>query len=252
MTTPMADEMLGATVREKLQYHRMRPATYRDQHGRMWSCQVSTETLHPTTPLTPVGWRAPFPMLVPDAKYLTIGEAFGELVIDYDRWLKDVADARKEYDLWVLECARRLYGGAALQAIKNAEPELRRMAGPGPISPEFIRAMKSGASRWALGLPHSSGRPFPVPAWAEAELWTLQVHETWDGTDVDTAVDAARYADEEPVGEDEQARLERLEAQARYGDVEELADPEAAPSFAPIRAPLPPNEKRGRGRPRKT
>lgn len=242
------DEFLAATVREKLQYHRLRPAILRDQHAREWSCQLSTETLEPATPCTPVGWTAPHPYLVPPAKYQRQGRSFGTLEIDYDGWLRDIHQARREYEEQVMEWARKLYGGAALQAIKNRDADLRRMAGPGPMSPEFVRAMKSGASKWALGIKHPSGMTYPTPAWAASELDTLQVYETWDGSDVDTAVDAARYADEEPdlgwaddEAQETDAAAVAAEA-ARYGD----AAPELAPAPAPVAAAA-----RPRGRPRK-
>lgn len=239
MTSPaLGDEFLAATVREKLQYHRLRPATLRDQHGREWSCQLSTETLHPATPCTPVGWRAPHPYLVPPQKYLAQGRSF-TLEIDYDAWLRDIHQARREYEEQVMEWARKLYGGAALQAIKSGDADLKRMAGPGPMSPEFVRAMKSGASKWALGIPHPSGVPYPVPAWAQSEMDTLQVYETWDGSDVDTAVDPSRYADEEPeLGWHDDtdpmpdAALAAADA-ARYGDAAPELPPPARPRGRP-------------------
>lgn len=256
MTTPtLPDEYLAATVREKLQYHRLRPGIFRDQHGREWSCQLSTETLHPASPLTPVGWKAPYPMLVPPAKYLGMGRAFGTVEIDYDQWLRDIHEGRRAYDEQVMEWARRLYGGAALQAIKAGDPDLRRVAGPGPMSPEFVRAMKAGVSKWALGLPHPSGVPYPTPKWAEAELHTLQVYETWDGTDVDTAVDATKYADEEPVfGWDETAGEARDDEPATVAAAAERRDAELAEARArygdAVVEPAPVTRSRGRPRAR--
>jgi hypothetical protein len=237
MTSPMlSDEMLNATVQQKLQYHRMRPAVFRDQHGRRWSAQVSTDTLSPCTPLTPVGWQAPYPMLMPDGKYLVMGGAFGELVIDYDRWLRDLFDGRRAYEQQVLEWARKLYGGAAMEMIRKGDPDLQRVAGPGPMNPEFVRAMKSGANKWVLGIRRPDGTPYPVPTWAAEHLWTLQVTETWDGSDVDTSVDASRYADAEDdaLPEDAAATAARLAEQLRYSDAEEDADPGAAPAFQPM------------------
>lgn len=226
------DEFLAATVREKLQYHRLRPALLRDQHGREWSCQLSTETLEPATPCTPVGWSAPHPYLVPPAKYLLRGRTFGTLEIDYDGWLRDIHQARREYEEQVMEWARKLYGGAALQAIRNKDADLRRMAGPGPMSPEFVRAMKSGASKWALGIKHPSGVPYPVPQWAASELDTLQVYETWDGSDVDTAVDPTRYQDDEPdLGwADDGEPMPAAVGAAADPDAARYRDDEAAPA----------------------
>jgi len=242
MTAPAFDSegMLASTIQGKLQYMRMRTARFRDPHGRQWSCEISTETLHPCTPLTPVDFRVPHPMLVPPAKYLNVSNVFGELTIDYDTWLVDVANARREYDAWVMEAARHLYKGAALDMIRAGDADLIKFCGPAPMSPEFVRAMKSGVSKWVLGLLPKSA---PVPAWAQKEMHTLTVVETWDGSDVETGIDVDRYRDDDAIDEDADAMAERLAAAARYGDVEDDADPFGLPQTEPI--------KRGRGRPRK-
>jgi hypothetical protein len=243
MTAPAfdTDGMLASTIQGKLQYMRMRSAMFRDQHGRQWACEISTETLHPCTPLMPVNFRAPHPMLVPPAKYLQVSNVFGEIVIDYDGWLIDVANARREYDAWVMEAARHLYKGAALDMIRAGDPDLIKFCGPAPMSPEFVRAMKSGVSKWVLGLLPTSS---PIPAWAQKEMHTLTVIETWDGSDVETGlIDAEKYRDDDVIDEDADERAERLAAAARYGDIEDDADPSASPDFQPL--------PRKRGRPPK-
>lgn len=234
MTAPTADSLLDAVVhREKLQYHRLRPATYRDPHGRRWSTQVNTDTLHPATTLTPLDWAAPHALLVPPAKYLRVSEVLGELGIDYDRWLADVTVSRRDYEQHVMHCARQLFNAGAVDAIKRNDPDLRALAGVGPMSPEFVRAMKANlvdptVGRWPLGLPGTHGQPLPMPRWAVAEWQSLQVIETYDGSDVDTTLDVTRYADDEAVDEDAQAAADRLEAQLKWQDDEDalMADPE--------------------------
>lgn len=236
MTAPAFDTngMLGSTIKEKLQYERMRSATFRDQHGRKWSCAISTETLHPCSPLIPADFRTPHPYLTPPAKYLQIGTAFGEIVIAYDAWLTDVSEARREWDNWLRECAILMYKGAAVAMMQAQDADLLKMAGPAPMSPEFIKAMKSGESRWVLGLRRADGTKPATPSWAHAILHTLQIVETWDGGYVDTSVQAGRYADDEPDA-DAAERADRLALALKYADDEEVADPGAARDFQPLK-----------------
>lgn len=222
--------MMSATVeRKKLQHNRMAPGRYRDPHGRLWSCQISKETQQPTTPLTPVGWKSPNPMLTPPQKYLEFGEVQGEMAINYDRWLQDNGEAWKERDGWVMECAVKLFNVGAVRAIKDNDPELMKLAGPGPMSPEFIKAMKanlidSRAGRWALGLPGANGKPLPMPSWAAAQMATLAIHETYDGSDTDMVIDASRYYDDDGAIEDAQEAADRLAAANQYLDLDEAIE----------------------------
>lgn len=236
MTAPMMDQMLGSTVRERMFHERVVPARLQDQHGRWWSTQLDQATLHPATPLTPDGWAAPFAMLYPPAKYLTVPKgAFGQLRVDYERWLIDAADADKEYRQWLLQVARTQFGAAALQKIQEGDADLRRLAGPPPASIEFIKAMKAG-NKWALGIPRFDGSAYPMPPWAAAIVDTLVPAESWDGTGVDLEVEPAAYPDvEEGAAEDAYAVAQRLADAARYADVEEAMDPFALPEFEPVK-----------------
>ena len=241
MTTPLMETMIGSTVKERMWADRVRPGIFRDQHGRPYSTAVDKETGDPAAPLTPAGWKAPFPALYPAAQYQTFPrEQMGLRVIDDDRWIVDVADGWKQYREELLFWARKEFGGAAIRAVDEGHPKLRELAGPPPASVEFVKAMKAG-NKWALGLLRPDGTRYPMPPWAADIVDTLTVHETYEGTGVGIEVDAAAYPDVED--DDAFAVASRYEAAAQYADVEEDADPSALPDFQPI--------KRGRGRPPK-
>ena len=225
------DGMLQSTVRGKFQYEKMQTALYRDDHDREWSCQISIESMEPCTPMSPSDFRTPHPYLTPPGKYLRTSRGrLGRLSIDYDQWLTDVSEARREWDNWLRECAVSMYKGAAMAMIQAQDSDLMKMAGPAPMSPEFILAMKSGESRWVLGqLPKGA----PTPKWAQGILHTLQIIETWDGGYVDTTVLPGKYADDE-TDEDAQERADRLMAALKYSDNEEDADPMGLLTFEPL------------------
>lgn len=236
----MMDAMLGATIKERSWADKVRTAMYYDQHGREYSTQMDILTGDPAAPLTPTTWKAPFPSLYPPPKYQTFPRNRpGYVVIDYDRWIIDGAEAETEYRTWVLQVAKQQFGAAALQKIQENDADLRRLAGPPPASVEVIRAMKAG-NKWALGLPRPDGSRYPMPPWAQPLWETLVPHEAYDGTGVSTDVDESAYPD---VDDDALAVAARYEAAAHYADIEEDADPNGLPDFQPI--------KRGRGRPPK-
>jgi hypothetical protein len=231
MTSSMLESMLGSTLKEQMWHNKVRPAVLQDQHGRSWSTKIDTTTLHPACPLTPDGWQAPFAMLYPPPKYQTIASgAFGRLVIDYDLWLIDAHDAEREYQTWVLQVAKQQFGAAALQKIREGDADLRLLAGPPPASSEFIKAMKSG-NKWALGIRKLDGTTYPMPPWAKDLVDTLLPTESWDGSSVNTTVDASAYPD---VEDDALAVADRYAAAAQYADVEDDADPAALPDFQPL------------------
>lgn len=237
MTAPAfdTDGMLSSTIKEKLQYQRMKAATFRDQHGRKWGCSISTETLDPCTPLTPADFRTPHPYLTPPAKYLKMSGVFGEIRVAYDQWLTDVSEARREWEAFFRECAITMYKGAAVAMMQAKDADLMKMAGPAPMSPEFILAMKSGESKWVLGITRPDGTRYPMPRWAQDVMDTLVIVETWDGGTVDTTVEAGKYADEDDAAsEDAAERAARLALAERYADDEDAADPNGLPDFQPL------------------
>lgn len=226
--------------KEVQQQDTMRTMRFRDQHGRAYTTVVSIKTLEPCTVLTPEGWRAPLPMLSPPSKYFRFSsEEVGQTRIDYDQWITDLTSAEREYRTWVLEIAKREFGGAALQKIESRDIGLRAMAGPAPQSPELVRAMKAG-NKWALGQRKLDGTPYNRPTWADEYVdgWTFE--STYDGGDVNLSASYTQYPDED---DDAVAVAARYEAASQYQDVEEDADPTGLPDFTPI--------KRGRGRPPK-
>lgn len=240
MTSPLMETMIGSTVKERMWADRVRPGIFRDQHGRPWSTAVDKETGDPAAPLTPAGWKAPFPALFPPAHVMTFPpDAMGLMVIDYDRWIVSCSEAWRAYQDELMFWARKEFGGAAIQAVDKAHPKLREMAGPPPASVEFLKAMKAG-NKWALGLLRPDGSRYPMPPWAAELVDTLRVHETYEGTGVIVDVDAGAYPD---VDDDAQDVADRYAARDQYADLEDDADPSALPDFQPI--------TRRRGRPPK-
>lgn len=225
----------GASLKDRQYRDLVRFMVYRDQHGRRWSGNASRETGVPEGTVTPHGWRAPFAMLYPPAKYLTyaLDGDMGLVTVDYDRWLIDTADAWSDYQNWLMQVAQKHFGAAAIQKIEEQDANLVALAGPSPMHIEFVRAMKAG-NKWALGIPRSDGTPYPMPPWAAKYERTLMTREAFDGADIGLTVNAADY----PDVEDETA-LARYDALTEYEDLEDAVDPIPTP-------------KRGPGRPRKT
>lgn len=217
--------------REVQQQDTMRTMEYTDQHGRTFVAVASNKTLEPCGPLTPVGWHAPLPMMVPPTKYFTFHPArVGRTVIDYDRWITDIANAEREYGVWVLQVAKREFGAAALQKIESRDHGLQMLCGPSPQSSEFVKAMKAG-NKWALGIARMDGTAYPRPAWADPHVdgW---IHEsTYDGGEVDVRADPTAYPDVDDDAEDIVARVAGAD---RYADLEDDADPSALAGFQPL------------------
>lgn len=242
MTAPLT-EALGATIKVKGQEDWRRPATLRDQHGRTWATQINKETLHPVIAMTPAGWRSPFATLTPAQKYLKVPQhEFGMVFVDYDQWIVDWSDAEREYRDHLLQVARKEFGAAAMRAIDERDPKLRLVAGPGPQSVEFVKAMKAG-NKWALGIPRADGTPYPMPPWAEPLADSLRLIETYDGSNIAQDVTIDMYPDvDDDTGDDGPTIAARYGAAEAYADLEETVDPDAVHG-EPMR--------RGRGRPRK-
>lgn len=242
MTAPAINDAFDMPLpKEVQQQDTMRGMTFTDQHGRKWSTVVSMKTLDPCAAMTPIGWRAPLPMMVPPQKYMTFrADEIGRVWIDYDRWITDLSMAEREYGVWVMQVAKQQFGAAALQKIEAKDHGLRVLCGPPPQSSEIVKAMKSNESQWVLGIPHTDGTPRRRPAWADAYVEGWVFESTFDGGDVDVSVQAGAYRDDD---EDAAAIADRLASASQYADDEDDADPDAAPDFQPI--------KRGRGRPRK-
>ncbi len=219
----------------------MRHMRFRDQHNRAWTTVVSVKTLEPCTVMTPQGWMAPLPMMVPPTKYFTFSPGdVGQTVINYDHWITDIANAEREYGVWVLQIAKKEFGSAALQKIESKDHGLRMLCGPPPQSSEFVKAMKAG-NKWALGIPRGDGTTYPRPAWAEPHYDGWIFESTFDGGDVEVSAKASDYPDEDEDGAEIAARFAKA---SEYDDVEDAIDPKAAHGFQPL-------PRRGRGRPPK-
>ena len=250
MTAPAFLEAMGA---QRSQEKTLSTFIWTDQHGREWSGSFHKDdaTISPASPILPVGWKAPHPWLLPPAKYHRFGVngARGRFRIDYDAWREDLAEAWAEYDRFKLEVAQKMYGAGAMQAVKDGDADLLRMAGQTPMAPEFVDAMQANevdprAGRWALGLARPDGRPYTEPpSWAKAVLGTLSIRETWGGVTrgAVTAGEVSRFRDDDdaPAEVADSAEIAaRLAEAARFADLDD-----DAPAPAPV--------KRGPGRPRK-
>lgn len=238
MTAPainMAGDM--PMPKEVQQQDTMRTMRFTDQHGRRYTAVVSNKTLDPCGAMTPDGWSAPLPTMVPPTKYFTFDAAeVGRTVIDYDRWILDIGRAEKDYGVWVLERAKMEYGAAALQKIESRDHGLRMLCGPPPQSSEYIKAMKAG-NPWVLGLRKPDGSAYRRPSWAEEFFDGWVFESTFDGSDVSITVDPSLYPSADEDALDIADRLARAE---QYADAEEDADPTAQR----VRAPIPRSHKR--------
>lgn len=229
MTAPAFDM---PPVKEREQHETMMPMILEDQHGREFSTQLSRDSGHPTTMLTPVGWKAPLPTMVPPQKYFTFGNGarLGRTKIDYERWITDIANAGREFDSWLRETAKNEWGSAAARMIATNDPQLYTLAGTPPQSVELVKAMAAG-NKWALGIKRPDGTAYPMPPWAEPLIDSWRVVETFDGSDVDTRVNAADYPD---VDDDALEAAARIADAERFADVEETEDAYALPSRSTI------------------
>jgi hypothetical protein len=230
-------DALGATIKVKGQQDYRRPAEFRDQHGRGWATQIDTQTMAPCVALSPYGWSAPLPALVPPQKYLTtVDGRFGMLTIDYDQWIIDLADASREYREYLLQTAQKHFGAAAMRAIEERDPKLKSLAGPPPGALEYVRAMKAG-NKWALGLLRPDGQAYPMPPWAAPMIETLLPLETYGGSHIDTVVDDGEFPDVEMDSDADGAiRVADRYADAdQYLDLEDAIDPDAAPARVTVK-----------------
>jgi hypothetical protein len=236
-------EALGATIRVKSQAERRRTTIFTDQHGRDWSTEIEVEHGWPCVAMTPAGWRAPHASLVPPQKYMTFRPGRYSLVfIDYDAWIIDATDGNREYDQHLHEVAKMAFNSGAIAAIQRNDPELLKLAGPAPMAIQFIHAMKSGTSKWALGILKPDGTRYPMPPWAAPLFDSLKRIETYGGSDAN--LDAFADMDFSDVEDDDAVeRAERMAENDQYADLEDAVDPQAEPNWQPT--------KRGRGRPKK-
>lgn len=173
----------------------------RDQHGRQYDAELDKDTLMPVGLPTPRGFRQPVPT---PSKYLNpVKDRVGELYIDYDSWKRDLLAAEQARTIRLRQLAEKSYGSAAPKMLEDPPGDLLYKLGHGPVPIEFVLAMESGQSKWALGLRRADGSFYPTPKWATDELMrrkNLALSQAWNSTGPDAGLPVARdgeFADDE-------------------------------------------------------
>jgi hypothetical protein len=151
--------MAQASVQVSPKNQKGQPAARRfqmfwDQHGRKYGANIEIKTGDPTAGIERIGWSAP---LLCEQKYLEVTKDSdgttipGRLTVNYEAWIRDVAQQRQDHLERLGFFAQALYGEKAGAAIKQPTPELRRLlkSDPAPVEPIYA-AMKGDP--WILGL----------------------------------------------------------------------------------------------------
>jgi hypothetical protein len=236
--------------KELSQEERRRMGFPRDQHGRKWEAVYDIIANAPCSALIPHRWSAPW--LPPDAYFVFSSDPARdrEVVIDYDRLVRDRQAARAEYDR-ALKAEARKHGPSAHAMLeahtlpdgrKSPHPLLLEEVGPPPLSDVFARAARAG-NKWVLGLRRPDGSAYPVTPWAEPHLHELD--DPYANT-VDAEADDAADAFPDVEGDDAWAGS----AESReFADADAVADLEEQFDAAAVGGSTPPVRKRG-GRPR--
>ena len=134
---------------EKGQPNMRRGAQFIDQHGRRWDADIEMRTGHSIGSPRPMFTA---PLVVPE-KYVTHDPLDSlKILINYQRWIRDVDKSNTDWESNVRLAAQKLGAqGTISDLIANPPPELRDMVGPRPavISKEVIQAAEAG-NDWIL------------------------------------------------------------------------------------------------------
>lgn len=232
--------------REKDQQLQRSTKVFEDQHGREWVVTLHNANLMPVGEMYLRQCRQPIPT---PSKYVRIVPSkMGKLHVHYDEWIRDIMASRLYRRERLQQVAEKSYGSAFAAALKDPPGELLAKLGPEPIPVEFVHAMKSGESKWALGIRRSDGSFYPRPKWVSDEMWQraqAALKQVWTSGDTATgSVDefaAGTFADEED------ATIPVEAVASPFADEEGDDEPVAA-----VAPPLPGAMKRPVGRPRKS
>lgn len=229
MTAPATPEVTapyGATNRNS---DKRTPTEYMlvtDQHGRSWEGEFDLRTL---TWIGPLHLREAAPPVDIPLKYVEPVKGkngrnvAGRVVVRYERWLKDTMERVVEWRQDMTKRAKAMYPSNYGDMLKAPSRDLLMEVGPGPIDPEFIRAMIAG-NKWALGLTDRR------PSWVTDDMLegaaALKRSFGWrEQVDADGDIDPSLY----PDADDEETAV--------------VIDDDADAETVPVR--------RGPGRPRK-
>lgn len=224
------------------QWEQRRGVTMHDQHGREYAVEMDIRTMGTVGPITPRNFRQPIPT---PAKYLApVKGQLGRVHIDYDTWKRDILLSEGSRATKLRTLAEKMYGNAFAQVLKDPPGELLYKLGAGPVPIEFIMAMESGQSPWALGLRRPNGQPYPKPKWVTPDLearMNAALHTVWSGFD---------GADSLPVAEAGQFADDPVEDVA--DELVEEEEEEVEEAFVPVGVAAEAPQKRRPGRPRKS
>ena len=234
------------------QWERRRSQILIDQHGREYSAEIDTEALAPVGPIMPRNFKQPVPT---PTKYLDPNpNRMNEVRVNYAAWKRDIAAGEYARTLKMRKLAEEMYGSQFGKAMQDPPPELLAKVGPGPLPMEFVLAMESGQSKWALGFRKPDGSYYPKPSWVTPDLETRMLNalrQVWSYDEsfagaLPTA-EPGQFADDDEVEADEAPV-----AVAAFADEPDepvtITVPNDRPDPLPVGDFIP---KRGPGRPRK-
>lgn len=189
--------------------------TFVDQHGREWDVTLDNKNNRFCTPPYP---RFKEPVVTP-LQYVGHGRRLGQLVIDYDAWLRDNGAREDEIQSTLVTLAADLEPNRVAEAIETPSASMLRVLGGNMLPHEFILAKKAG-NRWALGLSAVE------PRWLTDDLKArLAQHLGRTTRQARAAEDLSRFRDDIDADDDlmppEDPRL------AQFQDLEEAVDPHA-------------------------
>lgn len=170
--------------REKDQQLQRSTKIFEDQHGREWVVTLHNANMMPVGEKYLRQCRPPIPT---PSKYVNVvPNRLGKLHIDYDNWIRDIGAS----NLWrrerMQQIAEKSYGTAFAAVLKDPPGELLAKLGSSPIPVEFVYAMKSGESKWALGIRKADGSYYPRPKWVTDDLWSqaqAALKQSWSSAD---------------------------------------------------------------------
>lgn len=245
-----------ARNKDQDQQSRRTIAIYEDQHGREVVVFLHRETMTPVGPMFFRSCREPVPT---PQKYMRIDpQRMGRVRILYDQWIADLRASQAWRSDRLMQVAEKMYGTVAATMMRDQPAELLAKLGPESVPVEFVYAMRSGESKWALGIRKPDGSFYPRPKWVTDVMFgklEAALRQSWTADDEDVAVEdlfaPGTFADDEPeaapvVDADED------EAPAFLAVTSDVVPPvtvipgtvtPAASEVAPVR--------RGPGRPRK-
>lgn len=135
-------------AKEHFQRDMRRGFNAQDQWGRTWLVTIENATGDPCglTPCFTDPLRTPYIYVKPEANA-------SRLKVDYDRWIQELRQSRKDWERDFHEIGMALYGDAynADQALKNPKTAHRQRTGYPPLDPVLVELARDG-DKELLGL----------------------------------------------------------------------------------------------------